>query len=464
MISAFSQYLHNILSINPKDRVLLAVSGGLDSTVMAHLFYESKLQFGIAHCNFQLRGPASGADEEFVKTLAKKLKAPCFTTRFETAKHAKENKISIQEAARDLRYQWLQEIAKNRGFDWIATAHHQDDSVETMLFNLIKGCGIKGLHGILPKQKNIIRPLMFTGRKELEQWAQKKAIEWREDASNASDKYDRNKIRHHIIPEMEKINPSFRKTAVASIQRFKEAQDIVELFVARFRDEAFCISNGRLCLKKAAFRYGDANRTLLYELLAPYGFNQHQTEQILSRLDAPAGGIFHSPTHQLLNDRETLILTQKQEHLTKEEFELTEAARQVELPGGVLLIEKLNNVPLKIDNQANVALLDADKLKFPLRLRRWRKGDRFQPLGMGGKSKKVQDLFSDSKLSRFDKEQVWILESQGKICWIVGMRLDERYKIDENTTSCWEVSWVPDSFAGQHLPYTNIIQQRNLKQ
>lgn len=461
MLSDFTEYLFDVLQINKTDPILLAVSGGLDSTAMAHLFHEAGLNYGIAHCNFQLRGKDSDEDENFVRQLASRLNVPFFSTRFDTTAFSEENKISVQEAARNLRYRWLHETAEGNGFCWIATAHHQDDSVETMLFNLIKGCGIRGLHGILPKQNKVIRPLMFTGREALEAWVKSKGISWREDASNAIAKYDRNKIRLNVIPEIEKINPSFKKTALASIQRFAEAQEIIDVFVARLKDEAFEMKDGRLCLRKSAFTFGNANRTLLYELLAPYGFNNQQTEQMLSRFDAPPGGIFYSPTYQVLNDRSYLILLPNKTRQKEEEYEIGEGMRQLEVPEGVFHFEKSNEVPTEFSKDPNVAWFDARKLQFPLRLRRWKAGDRFQPLGMGGRSKKVQDLLSDSKLSRFDKERVWILESQGRICWVVGHRTDERFKIDESTKSSLRISWLPGSFAERHQPSNHFHKRKS---
>ncbi len=461
MVTDLTEFLFNKLQVEKNDSVLLAVSGGLDSTVMSHLFHEAGLNFGIAHCNFQLRGKDSDADEAFVRALAKNLDAPIFATRFDTVHFAEGNKISIQEAARELRYRWLREVAESKDYQWIATAHHQDDAVETMLFNLIKGCGVRGLHGILPKQNKIIRPLMFTGREALEYWAKSRGIHWREDVSNAADKYDRNKIRLHVVPEMEKINPSFKKTALRSIRRFTEAQEIIDLFVSRFRDEAFEIVDGKLCIKKSSFTFGNANKTILYELLAPYGFNNHQTRQLLSRFDATPGGIFYSPTHRVLNDREHLILLPNDRNGYRQAFEIREGTKHLDVPGGSFIFEKFHLVPQEFGTDPNQAWFDADKLKFPLILRRWKEGDRFQPFGMGGKSKKVQDFFSDQKLSRFDKEQVWILESQGEICWIVGRRTDERYKIDESTKSCWKISWIRGSFAERHQPSNHFHKRKS---
>lgn len=452
MLKAFLKYLHNHLRVEEQDAVLLAVSGGLDSTVMAHLFYEARLRFAMAHCNFQLRGEASNEDEDFVRQMAARMGVTFFTTNFETKKFAEANKISVQEAARELRYQWLNEIAEKNHYTWIATAHHQDDSVETLLLNLIKGCGLRGLHGILPKQRKVIRPLMFTDRKSIENWAKEMNLQWREDASNATDAYDRNKIRHHLIPEIEKINPAFRKTAMTSIRNFSETQQIFDHYVAHFRDEAFIVHNGRLCLKKSAFKFGEANRTLLYELLAPFGFNNQQVEQILLGFDAKPGGMFYSPSHHLLNDRELLIITPAMKDEAIGEIVVAEGTPVLNLPGGTLLFELQDELPTDFPKDNNIAYFDADKLRFPLLLRRWQKGDKFQPLGMGGKTKKVQDFFSDLKISRLDKEQVWILESQGTICWIVGLRTDERFKIDGTTKTCWKLQWLAGSFAQQHRP------------
>lgn len=456
MEQAFLQYFFDQLKIAKKDKILLAVSGGLDSTVMCHLFKKSGLQFAIAHCNFQLRGSDSDADEVFVNELADNLGVKTFTVRFNTISFADSKKLSIQEAARELRYGWLNDIAIRNGFNWVATAHHQDDSIETMLFNLIKGCGVRGLHGILPKQNKVIRPLMFTGRKELQHWAKVNDIVWREDASNATDKYDRNKIRHHIIPEIEKINPAFRKTAFESIRRFSEAQVINDLFVARVRDEAFCMVNGNLYLKKEALQFEEENRTLLFELLSPFGFNNSQTDQILSRFAEAPGGIFYSPTHQILNDRLYLVILPHFDKNVEDTIKVEELTQSINLPDGSLILEPLDHVPSSFPENPNLAFLDANKIKLPLSLRRWKPGDRFQPFGMNGHSKKLQDFFNDSKLSRFDKEQVWILESEGEICWIVGMRTDERFKIDDKTTRCLKLTWVSGSFAEQHQPYNHF--------
>lgn len=445
MLRRFLQFIEENALAKLEEKILLAVSGGLDSVVMVHLFHRAGFRFAIAHCNFQLRGKESDQDALFVKSLAESFGAEYFEERFDVASFAKKRGMSLQEAARTLRYTWLAHVCREKSFDHIATAHHLDDSIETMLFNLIRGCGLRGLHGILPQKGLVIRPLLFAYRAELEGWAKKEGIHWRDDSTNETLKYDRNKIRLEVLPAMEKVHPRVRKNLVETMQRLRETEAIFDAFLARFRDEAFFWSSGRLCLKKSVFTYGEANQTLLHELLAPFGFKPAQISQISAAFDHQPGARFFSQTHCLLMDRNHLEIVPLSKQAVKEVF-IEEIPATVEVPEGIFHFEWIDATPEELDFKEDILFMDFDKVVPPMKLRRWEAGDIFQPLGMGGKHQKLQDFFSNNKLSLFDKEHVWLLVDAEKICWIAGYRSDERVKVGPKTHRILKVTFKKNTF------------------
>ena len=416
------------------DQILLAVSGGIDSTVMAHLFHEAKFRFAIAHCNFSLRGNDSDEDAEFVKRLALKLNVRLFTEKFETEKYASQNGISIQMAARDLRYEWFGKIRQGHGFDYIATAHHLDDQVETFLINLIRGTGIAGLHGIPVKNGFIIRPLMFAFRKEIGWYASQNQVSYRTDHSNNEIKYLRNKIRHEVIPLLSGINAEFTPGLTETIRRIGEFEKIGNSSL-----EDWC--------KNAMKTDGHDNftdiRSLLkmspvepyaWALLSPYGFNETQVSNLLGCLEKENRKIFTSATHRLVKERGRLMISPIRPKTADKSFNVSLWGHKKSLKKPItLLFERVSNVKdYKIPATGNIASLDFDKLNFPLTIRKWQQGDFFYPLGMKRK-KKLSDFFIDEKLSLADKELTWLLCSGNNIVWIIGRRIDHRYRVTSAT-------------------------------
>lgn len=435
MLSQFQKYITKRHLFGTHDHILLAVSGGVDSVVMCYLFYQANLAFAIAHCNFSLRGEASDGDEAFVKTLAQRFQVPFFSIRFQTEREAQERKLSIQMAARELRYEWLEKIRVEAGFDYIATAHHCNDSIETVLYNFAKGCGVRGLHGILPKSGHLVRPLLFATKEEIETFAQTKNIKFRFDASNDSDKYDRNKIRHHVIPVLEELNPNFKQTASENIERLRQTEWLYDFALQTLHKQWVRADEKEIRIFFSELIKSPARRTILYEWLRPYQFNKGQVAQMLEITNFQPGSKFYSPTHELLVDRECLIIRLINED-AQEEFFIQQNDSIFSLNNGILTLNHSVKPPATFPESENVVYLDYDKVEFPLKLRHWQEGDYFYPMGMQGRRQKLQDFFTNQKLSRFDKEAVWIVESGNAICWIVGHRLDERFKLSPETKYC----------------------------
>ena len=440
MIQALQNFIQKEKLFQPNEKVLLAVSGGVDSVVLCHLFHQAKFDFGIAHCNFKLRGNDSDRDALFVKKLAEEWQVPFFEIAFETNKYVEENKLSVQVAARDLRYDWLEKIRGENDFQYLATAHHLDDSLETVLYNFTKGCGIRGLHGILPKVKNVIRPLLFSHKKEVLLFAKNHKISYREDASNATDKYARNNIRHHVIPVLEKINPSLPKTVAENIHRLQETEQLFNYAIALLQKEITEQRGEQLFIHLEKLKAAPAPSTLLFEILHPFHFNNDQTAQMIDSMDHQAGAIFHSSSHKVLLDRDFFIVKRTTQE-TDDHVLISKNKTSITFPEGQLSFEIKNQVPDFSPNKKHVAHFDLEKIQFPMTLRKWKAGDYFQPIGMNGQGKKVKKFLTDLKLNRFEKDTVWVLESDGEICWIVGIRMDERFKINERVTSILDVKF-----------------------
>jgi len=431
MVQQLLKFIQQEQLFTEKDKILLAVSGGMDSMAMAHLFRLAELDFGIAHCNFNLRGEESDGDEKLVESIAKQWETPYYSVPFDTANLAAQEKTSIQIMARELRYDWLEKTRKEQGFAYIATAHHLKDSLETVLYNLAKGCGIRGLHGISVKQEKIIRPILFATKKEIVDFVQSHSVPYRDDASNQSTKYNRNLIRHTVLPQLETVNPALEKTFAKTIAHIKDTELLFDEILQQYRDKLLVEKNNQVWIQKRPLAKHPANKTILYELIAPYGFNGDHAAQIVATSNQ-VGNVFFSPTHQLLIDRTTFIIqainNNKENYITVKEHD-----DKVIINHQMLSFSIASRKEVSFKQDPTIALLDAATLQYPLSLRYWQAGDRFQPLGMKGKSRKLQDFFSDLKLTRFEKEQVLLLESGGKICWVVGCRIDERFKITEAT-------------------------------
>lgn len=414
-------------------KLFLATSGGLDSIVMAHLFKQLNYTIALAHCNFQLRGLESFGDQNFVQDFAVANDIPVFITQFDTEAFAKDYKLSTQVAARDLRYNWFYELLETEEFDYILTAHHADDNIETFLINLSRGTGLEGLVGIPLQNDKIIRPLLPFSRDEIANYAHENNIEWREDSSNASAKYLRNKIRHDLVPLLKELNPHF-------LTSFQKTQSYLQESQAMVEDASIMVYQQVVKQEEDAF-YFDLHQlkklpnysSYLYQWLRDFGFSAW--EDIYNLVESQSGKQVLSAEFRLLKDRETLILTPIDLDNDKQEYFIEEEFQDVNVPLN-LSFEKVDAIFLPT---IRTIFVDQEKLEFPLVLRRWNEGDNFHPFGMEGKSKKVSKLFKDEKLSLLEKENIWVLWSGSKIVWIVGLRQDERFRVDNNTSNILKI-------------------------
>ncbi len=422
--------------ISNGDRTLLAVSGGVDSVVMAHLFSSLKLKFGIAHINFQLRKEDSNDDEEFVKKLADELKVNFFSTRFNTSEFAADNKLSTQMAARELRYKWLEQTRKENNFKYIATAHHLNDSVETVLMNIFKGTGIHGLHGIKPINEKLIRPMLCFYKKEIETYAIENKITFRQDASNFKSDYDRNKIRLELIPQIEKHFPSFEKSFAGNISKWTDAEIIYNESLLRLKKRLLIRKNEDSFINIGSLKHLPAYRTILFEILKDYSFTTDQVSQIADTIDSGSGKIFFSPTNRVTKDRMQFIVSPIKA-TTFSEYLINEEDGEISFDKLKLNFEIKDVATFSIPSKKEFSCLDQSLLEFPLILRKWKQGDYFYPFGMKRKKKKVSDYLIDRKISIPEKENIWIMESGKKICCIIGERIDERFRITSSTKKCF---------------------------
>lgn len=424
MLNEFLTFIKTNRLFKSTDTVLLAVSGGVDSVVMAHLFSKANFKFGIAHCNFNLRGDEAKKDAEFVKGLAEKLNVPFFITSFETKKYAKENGISTQLAARNLRYEWFEQILVENSFKFIATAHHLNDSIETVLYNLAKGTGISGLTGIPIKNANVIRPLLFAAREEIELYASDNALTWRQDATNQESDYSRNFIRHEVVPKLKKINPSLEETFKATLQRLQSTKQVLEQQVDSVR--ALCNDTGDdIFINKSTLQQLEI--ATLSAFLKPFGFNFAQCLDVKSTL-SEVGKVFKSESHTLNIDRSDVIISKSSAaNVIAKEIQDDQLAFENQLFS--MQLKKSSGGRISNDWDAS---FDYDKLSFPLLVRKWEPGDSFRPLGMKGE-KKLSDFMIDNKIPLNLKERVFVLVSENSIVWVIGHRIDDRFKITDTT-------------------------------
>ena len=408
-----------------EDKLILGISGGADSVCLMHVFLELGYSFELAHCNFNLRGEESDADEYFVKDLAKEHQLKVHIKQFDTMVYAAENKISTQMAARDLRYAWFEKLRIKSNAKYLAIAHHANDDVETFFINLVRGSGLKGFLGIKEKNNAIVRPLLSVSRLEIEKYLKDKGLFFREDSSNVSVKYLRNKIRHELIPLLSQMNPSIQQTVKDEMRILDGVAQIYASKVEEVRNDLTQEKNGIVQLEISALLALNPLHSYLYELLSAYGF--YAVEAISKALQGQSGKQFFSSTHQLVVDRANIFISLLNKE--NEVFEITEKTISLVYPLEINF-KVMDDKTIIYDN--NIAQLDVEKLKFPLTLRKWKEGDKFMPLGMK-KFKKLSDFFIDSKFSIIDKQEQWLLCSGVDIVWVLGCRIDERYKLESNT-------------------------------
>jgi tRNA(Ile)-lysidine synthase len=431
MQQRFCQYISENNLFGLKDRVLLAVSAGIDSVTMCHLFHKAGYEFGIAHCNFGLRGEESDEDENFVKKLARKYKVPFFVRHFDTKSFAEKEKISTQMAARDLRYAWFSELLTKENYVAVASAHHQNDVLETVLLNLTKGTGLAGLHGIKPKNGNVIRPLLFATRDDICEYVTEHQLSWREDSSNESNKYQRNLLRNEVIPLLKKVNPNLEHTMQQTVEKMEAAEKIVTDHIKK-AGERIIRKEGEVTFLDFQKLSGEKeNLLILFELLKSFGFNYADVKNIWEALGGESGKRFESPTHTLVKDRAALVITVKdlKEFMS---FDIQDDIKEINNGAFKLSFQKVENKNFSIPSSRDTAVLDMEKMDFPLELRKWKEGDWFCPLGMN-KKKKLSDFFIDNKVPLNLKDKIWVITSKGSIAWIPGYRIDERFKITDKT-------------------------------
>ncbi|HUH47749.1 MAG TPA: tRNA lysidine(34) synthetase TilS [Arenibacter sp.] len=404
---------------------LLACSGGLDSVALAHLCAACNMDFVLAHCNFQLRGVASDEDENFVRDLATTLDKKIFVTHFPTMEYVVRHKLTVQIAARDLRYAWFTELMGEHGIKTLVTAHHADDSLETFLINLSRGTGIEGLVGIPSKTDTLARPFLIFSRAEILAYAQDKDLTWREDASNADTKYLRNNIRHNIVPFLKELHPTFLKNFLRAQEYLADTAAIAQTHIHRIRQQLFTREGDLEKVRISSLLDLEPVKTYLFYFFKDYGFAQW--DDIYNLLTAASGKEIHSSTHRLLKDRKYLILREKTEN-DPVVFNIMENQGVMDIPVPL----KLEEVDSLGETSPNILYVDKETLKYPLLVRKWEKGDYFCPFGMIGK-KKVSKFFKDSKLDAFSKESQWLLCSGDNIVWIIGKRADDRFKVTERT-------------------------------
>lgn len=411
-------------------RLLCAVSGGIDSMVMLSLLNEMNYECVVAHCNFRLRGDESDGDEQFVREMCEKMYIPCFVNTFDTHKFADETGLSIQMAARKLRYDWFYELAEKENCSYIALAHNSDDQVETAILNFARGTGIRGVSGMKPLAGKLFRPLIEVSRADIVQISTEDNIPFHNDSTNATTKYARNKVRHLVIPLLEEINVAAKENILKSVSYFAETERIMNDYVRRAKESAMLSSNGLLRIDVAKIMQTAAPSTVLFEMLIGEGVPKPLASESVCLLEAQTGRKCEMDGVEIVRNRE-YIEVQKSVGENDESVMTVNAIGELKKYGFEISFAYCDD-DFVFDKNPQVAYIDVKKLKFPLTLRKWNFGDKFMPLGMKG-MRKLSDFFKDEKLSQAEKSNVRILESDGKIVWVVGMRIDERFKFDKDT-------------------------------
>jgi tRNA(Ile)-lysidine synthase len=436
MKNILQNHIYKEIPYLKQKKLLLAVSGGLDSMVLLHLFQELKCDIAIAHCNFQLRGVESFGDQKFVQDYAEANDIPVFVTQFDTEAFAKDYKLSTQVAARELRYNWFYELLETEKFDYILTAHHADDNLETFLINLTRGTGLEGLTGIPVQNDRVIRPLLFLSRQEIENYAKANDIQWREDSSNASDKYVRNKIRHHLIPVLKELNPHFMASFLKTEGYLQESLSMVEDAAIMIYQQVASEVENQIHFDLNKLLQLPNYQSYLYQWLKEYGFTAW--EDIYDLVASQSGKQVFATDFRLLKDRDSLILSTIEDSTRNGiEFLVNENETEVKIP---LKMTFCKAADISVASNKTI-FVDADQLVFPLVIRKWKSGDAFQPFGMDGKSKKVSKLFKDEKLSLIEKENIWLLCSNNQIVWVIGIRADHRFRTSNTTKNILKIEF-----------------------
>jgi tRNA(Ile)-lysidine synthase len=439
LLDRFLQFISRHKLIDSRDRLLLAISGGIDSVVMCELFHKSGIRFDIAHCNFSLRGEESDGDELFVRSLAERLNVNVHVKKFDTQSYAVKEGVSIQMAARDLRYLWFKQLALDHAYDKIAIAHNLNDQAETFFINLLRGTGIAGLRAMKPNHEGIIRPLLIFSREEIISFASENECSFREDSSNASDKYLRNRIRHHLLPLLKELQPELYPIFSENLERLADTEKVYLNEIERQRQLNVYVSGKRYLINIERLNLLNPLQTYLFEFLKPFGFNETAVSQLISVLNDIPGKVFLSATHRLVKDRDSLII----EPLEESRFEsvevfIEENTVNTDVPFNIEFTILDRHQFTAFNPSPLIAWIDKNKLVFPLSLRRMQTGDRFRPLGMKG-FRKLSDFLTDLKIPLPDKQNTWVITSGPDIVWVVGHRIDDRYKVTTQTKEIFKI-------------------------
>lgn len=438
MIEAFVKYIKENGLCKPGEKILLGVSGGVDSVVMLDLFSKTGYDIAIAHCNFHLRGAESDGDEAFVRKLAEKYQIPVFVKSCETIEYAKEKGISIEMAARSLRYDWFEEVCNKENFQKVAIGHNRNDDEETFFIKLLRGSGLSGLRGIPLQRNRYFRPIMFASRKEIRAYAKKNKLKSREDSTNATDDYLRNRVRHHFLPYFDKKFPGGTDALDNSLAKLKEEELLFRQMLDDKKQELLHKEEEKITIEINELQKYNPLKIWIFYLLETYAFNRSTTDQLVTAIDSGiTGRLFYSKNYKLLLDREKLIIKKSAENHSKEVL-IKDQEGEMEHPLSIKWEIVPNNPEFSFTKDAHVAYFDVDKINFPLKLRHWQEGDRFIPFGMRG-GKLISDYFIDEKISRFEKGNIWLLVSDDKILWIAGHRASNLYRVSRKTRYIFKI-------------------------
>ena len=441
MLSSVKHFIKETQLFNLGDRLIIATSGGKDSMALVHYLHQQSYDIVLAHCNFQLRAAESDIDQQFIQEYCERNKLAFVTVNFDTNEYAKQTKLSTQEAARVLRYEWLEQVRKDHGACCIVTAHHLNDNIETLLFKLSKGTGIKGIRGMKVKNGFVVRPFLETPLSEIWDYIQQEGIQYREDSSNSLSKYDRNKIRHEVMPVLGEINPKIDESFLKHFRRWRDIEAYHQVILEEWKKQLFIAKGSQYFIPIRKLAQLNFNKSLLFDLLSPYHFNAEDIHDMLESLDKKDAKLFESSTHRIIKDRKFLILSSLTQDEASTRFVIEKHKKKVLFGDNHLLrihlkpIDKLT----RISKQSKYAYVDTKALTFPLILRKWEPSDYFYPFGLqkaSGKpsKKKIGKYLRDEKLSLHEKEDTWVLCSGEKIVCLLGHRLDDRFKITEKTT------------------------------
>jgi len=438
LLQKVKDYIREKQLLNDNQKVIVGLSGGADSMALMHILLALGYDCIAAHCNFHLRGEESDRDELFTQTYCRENNISYTSTSFDTYKYMEEKSISLEMAARELRYNWFDKISHKLNSDQIAVAHHNDDSVETVIINMTRGCGIRGLTGIPPKNEKIVRPLLCLSRKEILEYLAFHKIPFVEDSTNQQDDYTRNKIRLNILPLLEEINPSVKQSIQHMIEYLSDVENIYLKYISKAKTDIF--EGGVIDIEKLG-GYPEA-KTILFEILHPYGFNSDIINQVFDSIDGIPGKIFLSKEYRLIKDRRKFILEKTDSTKTKTSFQIDEGKYFTEQPLKLKTESLFNDEDFRLEKNKKILYADKSKITFPLQIRRWKQGDSFIPLGMKGK-KKISDYFTDNKFNIIQKENTWLLcTSSDEIIWIIGERPDNRFKITGATTEILKIELI----------------------